>query len=428
MAVLATAIWRVRPSGNNTNGGGYDPGIAGAATDYSRQNAAQATGTNGATTGTTNFADTTANAFTAAMIGNAIYITGTGQTTGFYFVTGFVDVGNVTLDRSPGTGTGATWNLGGGWADFWTNAAIPIFGNVVYILGSGVPNPASYVYDYTMPSYCTPAAGVYFINDSSTPNYKTPPDTTGGMPVIKVPGLAFYNSGWMFAGLWFVELSTQALGALIYGNGINILLGCVLDQAGYDMGLIRGNYSNCFGCEVFSSVVPGAPGSIYAIGGPSGGAVGLSSIMNCNIHDTVGPGCLIVNSCKIISCIISKCRGVGIEIVSVSQNQNILNNTIDGNTGHGILTADFSNASNNLTILNNIISNHTGVGKYGLILTSALAPTNALFACSNEAYIDYNVYYNNTADISSPLTYGIHDTHGGSDPYVAQSTENYTLK
>ena len=51
MAINATAIWRVRPSGNNANGGGYDPGIAGAATDYSQQNAAQASGSAG-TSGT----------------------------------------------------------------------------------------------------------------------------------------------------------------------------------------------------------------------------------------------------------------------------------------------------------------------------------------------------------------------------------------
>lgn len=80
MTVNSTAVWRVRPSGSNTNGGGYDAGISGAATDYSQQNAAQASGTHGVTTGSTTFTDATANAFTSAMIGNALYITGTGPT------------------------------------------------------------------------------------------------------------------------------------------------------------------------------------------------------------------------------------------------------------------------------------------------------------------------------------------------------------
>src|ERR1700680_1745544 len=198
MAITATAAWRVRPSGVNTNGGGYDAGIAGAATDYSQQNAAQASGTNGATVGTTDFADVTAAAFTSAMIGNAIYITGAGQTTGFYFVVAFVSAAHVTLDRSPGTGTSATWHLGGGWADWWTNTTANIVpGNIVYILGSGTPNPASYTYDYVSPASFVPVSGnataglITFANDPGTPGYKAPPDTTGGMPVIQTPTRVF---------------------------------------------------------------------------------------------------------------------------------------------------------------------------------------------------------------------------------------------
>jgi hypothetical protein len=41
-------------------------------------------------------------------------------------------------------------------------------------------------------------------------------------------------------------------------------------------------------------------------------------------------------------------------------------------------------------------------------------------------FFDYNTYYNNTADITG-LAYGPHDTHGGANPYVAESSENYTL-
>jgi hypothetical protein len=48
--------------------------------------------------------------------------------------------------------------------------------------------------------------------------------------------------------------------------------------------------------------------------------------------------------------------------------------------------------------------------------------------------IDYNTYWNNTTDLSG-LSYGPHDTSSSgnapnylaSSPYVASSTENYTL-
>ena len=147
MAVNATAIWRVRPSGSNTNGGGYDSGIAGAATDYSTQNSAQASGTHGAGSGTTTFTDSTAAAFTSAMVGNAIKIAGQG----FYFVTAFTNASNVVVDRTLGTFSSASWSLGGGWADYFTNttsAGPLVAGNWCLILGSGIPDPSSYTFDY----------------------------------------------------------------------------------------------------------------------------------------------------------------------------------------------------------------------------------------------------------------------------------------
>src|SRR5271170_2466310 len=100
MAVNATAIWRVRPSGSNTNGGGYDPGISGAATAYSKQNTAQATGTLGTSTASTTFTDA-GGAFTSAMVGNALWIaSGAGFTVGAYFITAFGSSTSVTLDRA----------------------------------------------------------------------------------------------------------------------------------------------------------------------------------------------------------------------------------------------------------------------------------------------------------------------------------------
>ena len=71
MAVNATAVWRVRPSGSNTNGGGFDCAISPAATGTAGSWATSA--------GTTTFTDTTAAAFTSGMVGSAINILGLGQ-------------------------------------------------------------------------------------------------------------------------------------------------------------------------------------------------------------------------------------------------------------------------------------------------------------------------------------------------------------
>ena len=447
MAVNATAVWRVRPSGSNTNGGGYDPGIGGAATDYSRQNAAQASGTLGATSGagSTTFTDATAAAFTSVMIGNCIQITaGTNFQTGFYFVTAFTNANSVVLDRTPtsgGAGSAGVWKLGGGWADFWTNTTSSgplVPGNIVYILGSGMPNPAAYAYDYDASATSfTPATGdavsgnITYANDPATPGYKAPPDTTGGMPTIKVRGLLFYNSTGVvnnlgFKGLYFIGgSSTNASFGILsvaqpsYGWIAN---GCVLDQFAFDIGFTNLSLGlqnlDVTGCEIFSSVAPGSPGTNYAIYHGVG-----NTVTGNNIHDTVGFGVLASHGMSISNNIIAKCRQDGVTLVAASQYSSVTvhNNTIDGNLGSGITLADQATVAY-ASIFNNIISNHVTGGTSGI---AALAGSTA----ANDqvkGFVDYNVFYNNTTDVSS-ISYGPHDTHGGSNPYVAQSTENYTL-
>lgn len=426
MAVGATAVWRVRPSGSNTNGGGYDSGLAGAATDYSQRDTPIANGTNGVTTGTTNFADTTANAFTSAMVGNAIYITGTGQTTGFYFVTAFVDVGNVTLDRSPGTGTGATWNLGGGWADFWTNCGASgplVILNTVYILGSGTPNPASYTYDYTISNTKTLISGdatngsLTFANDPATPGYKAPPDTTGGMPTVLLNNAGANISGGNYVnwnGIWFVTGASN-LGGMFTSNPF-YAFGSVWDQNAKDSIMFYATEKILKGCEWFSSTT----GSIGTYGFMFSGT---TIAYDCNFHDLTIPFSYLA-PLELYNCIIAKNKKStnGNSAIMINGGQvRLYNCTIDGNEGHAIsISAPALITTNGSRIINCIISNHTDVGAYGIIVVTG---SNSV----GYAAIDYNVFYNNTANLSG-IKPGAHDTTGISDPYVAQSTENYTLK
>lgn len=425
MAVNATAIWRVRPSGSNTNGGGYDPGIGGAATDYSQQNAAQASGSNATcATGTSTFIDATANAFTSAMIGNAIWIaSGTNFTVGAYFVTAFTSASTVTLDRSPVGGTNGSvgvWALGGGWADPFTNFTTSgpvVAGNIAYILGSGTPNPASYVYDYTATTFFTPQSGnttagyINWANDPNTPGYKAPPDTTGGMPTIKTAGLWVNGSSTTyigFSGIWFVASATTFTNLMGHITGLK-LVGCVYDQFGFDVGLTINDVADTafIGCEVFSSS-GGSGGSAYAIDSSFGVCDG------CNIHDTVGNGLRSADVQTMMNCIVAKCSGVGITFFGRGF---VINCTVDGNTGHGIELLN-TNSMYGGAILNNIISNHTTAAKVGLKADSAV-PALMLYA-------DYNVYYNNTSNYSG-VNAGPHDTALGVTPYVGSGTENYTL-
>lgn len=450
MAVNATAVWRVRPSGSNTNGGGYDAGISGAATDYSKQNSAQATGTNGAAAqNSTTFTDSTANAFTSAMVGNAIWIaSGTNFVVGAYFVTAFTSASTVTLDRAPataGAGSAGHWALGGGWADFWTNTDTSgnfgsnggtwiVPGNQIYILGTGIPNPSSYSYDYTIANYFTPPSGtnsagnIAFLGDPATPSY-----STGGKPCISCNGIMMFNNLFAIVGeLWLVANGTNINtdGALQIGgtNRPSLLRNLVFDQNGYDLGLTgpSGGYNAnqmVVGCEIFSSQALRGTNAQYAYISAQG------AFINNNVHDCIGPGLYFhgtgggPTAPAVLNNIVAKNGGDGITFVYDTNpyynSGPIANNTVDGNAGNGIILDQIG-----ITIgcFNNVISNHTGGGKAGLSISAGTAAANDLI----KMFVDYNTFYNNAANYSA-ISAGPHDTALGTSPYVASSTENYTL-
>lgn len=437
MAINSTAIWRIRPSGSNTNGGAYDPGISGAATDYSQFNAAQASGTAGTATGTTTFTDVVANAFTSAMIGNALHIAGTGLTTGWYFCTGFTSSSAITIDRSPGTGTTGAWFLGGGLADLTvfesTGPMVP--GNIVYLLGSGVPNPASYVYDYNAPATVSSPSGnttagyIYLIGDPNTPS--------GGVPCIKT-GSCWFNGGGSIKLVNLYIVASSSTFPYVFGNGSGkfvTIINCVYDQFGFDVGLSGSTgggitESTIVNTEIFSSVAKRTSNTNQAIqlfnSGTSGGGSGVYS---CNIHDCIGPAINLAatNGAALLGNIIAKNGGYGILVNSIPPT--IAGNTIDANIGNGVEVATQAELSQ-MVMYNNTISNHTTASTFGLKLDAGTAAANSLV----QSFVDYNTYYGNTSDLSA-IGYGAHDTSNSgaapklisSSPYVAQSTENYAL-
>lgn len=437
MAVNPTAVWRIRPSGSDTNGGGYDAAISGAGTDYSQQNSAQASGTH--LTGTTStVTDATAANFTSAMVGNAMFITGGGSTAGFYFITAFTSSSVVTLDRSPGAAvTNATFHVGGGWATIGgnTTGAPLVGGNKVYILGSGIPNPASYVYDYTQAGF-NGASGsattgiILFAADTATPSYGS-----GGYPTIKLSNGYLFNACTCISlqGLWFVATSSLNNGPMS-ACASSSADKCVLDQFGFAQ-TWTGNTSTTLSLrrlEIFNSTGSGTPSASYAVSlyGDDG------TMQGCNIHDALTNGVDVGNSCAIVGNIFSNLKGsaAAINLGSIAGSvfmQTVLNNTIDNGLGSGIVVNNGGNVPV-VSIHNNIISNMTASGKFGLQLTSQTAAVNN--ALNLGGFIDNNTYYGNTTDTSG-IGYGGNDTSNSgtapntiaSSPYVASSTENYTL-
>lgn len=111
-----SVTFEVRTTGNDSNGGCFDPSVTSPGIDYTQQDTPQITYSD-LVLATTTTMTSAANPFTANHVGSCIHITGgTGFTTGWYEITAVNGVTNVaTVDRVAGTAssTGGTGLLGG---------------------------------------------------------------------------------------------------------------------------------------------------------------------------------------------------------------------------------------------------------------------------------------------------------------------------
>lgn len=143
MALSAAVVLEVRNGGSDTNGGGFKTGASG--TDWSLQNPAQYTQTDGAANGTTAFSSA-GSTFGTDVIGNLIYIVGGSAplTGAWYEITARPSTTSLTLDRSPATSTGCTFRIGGALASPGIAASIAtVAGMKVFIKYNATPFSAT---------------------------------------------------------------------------------------------------------------------------------------------------------------------------------------------------------------------------------------------------------------------------------------------
>ncbi len=426
MAINASAVFRVRTDGVDTNGAAYDSAISGAGTDYSDQAAAQLTVTDGATSGAASTTLTSATGgFTTAMIGNAVRIaSGTNFTTGYYFITARTDTNTVTLDRSPtpsGAGSSGAVKVGGAALTIKkvcdnanaTNEKC-VAGNTVMIRGAGTDTPGSD--DYTFTGYFTPVAGSAAAGRTTLKGYN-------GRPRIKCDGLTYYGCSYnKFEGL-YQTISSNSNGGYGVINGSNLVIyNCVIDTA---------NQTATIGCVVdgdvlFSEVKGGrSAASTGGYGLQLGNGNGFHSIaIGCYIHDVGDHGIYCASGAmpEIHECIVYTAWGNSIHLVTGTAGYRgaLSFNTLDNGKGHGIYFAD-TLAFGSTVVVNNIISNHAQASKYGINVAVGSTALNDRLkdAC------DYNVFYGNTANYNA-LSAGSHDTTGTNPTYVGASSGDFT--
>jgi hypothetical protein len=410
MAINATAVWRVRAGGAASNGGGYDASISGAGTDYTDQDAAQASWTNLATTGVTATVTSASATFTSAMVGNCIRIaSGTNFTAGYYFVVAFTNSTTVVLDRAPTTGAGVSGvgalggafpnlnQLANGGAGAQPTITTPLApGHTIYARGAGTQNPS--VVDYAQDSYLQFPAG----------------DTTSGLiRLIGYNGRPMFTSDYPDMVLYLVEFWTVANikitatgdggNPFIFGaNGVS-LNSCVFDEAGFDSPAIVG-CANAVGCWFMNT---------------GGTSTGSQSAITVHDHNALCMGNLFdgwrgvsievgdAKEATLVNNIVANCHVTGSGAILVSNTTTyrrlrILGNTICNAAADGIKFAA-SAGIHGTAILNNIIANCGGYGINCSVNSAAL--NNRLF----EVAPDYNCLYSNGTAAYNNMSAGPHD-------------------
>lgn len=407
--------WRVRVSGNELNGGGFDPTITNAGTDYTDQDSPQLSSTTGTcTVGSTTWTDTSVT-FTAAMIGNVIRISaktgGDATALDYFVVTAYTDANNVTLDRSPcavANITASTWRLGGAHASLVNYAtsttglttpalATPLLpGNRIYMQGSGTLDPASNDYNYSAGKWVFPSGT----------------KTVGGGGAITLIG---YNGrpriahcGSLITAHWDVKHVSFYRSAGTYLTPVcdggsyvvwNTMTDCIFDQGGFASTEWYAQYGGFLYNEV-RNTGGGAVSTTQVIASqhPS------NAIIGNYIHNVRGPAiavryasqlCTTAATIAYNTIVNNLSDGIQVEPAATAYYFAIFNNTIDANGGHGIKIG--ASAISQTTIFNNIISNHVGASKYAISFTDSYVTNRRL----QRNVFDANCYYGNTTNFNT---------------------------
>lgn len=343
--------------------------------------------------------------FTPVMIGNLIRLaSATGSPVAdsagsrYLAITTYTDASNVVVDKQSGTYTAGVAKVGGSFATFLNLCTgstglgtilltSPLLaGNTIKIWGAGSEDPTAVDFDLS--------AGYYSAFPNGTTSSRIHFLGINGRPRIDSRGLVFYlNTYAFFKDIYYVQtVGTYTTWGFNSSSTSNIER-CVLDQNGFDAVLFHGTSFNC----KFINRGSRAAGTQYAYA-PS---TAYGQVIMGNIFDNIRGGAVsATGGCMyLLNNIITRCRGTTISSVYLAENYTlkgsfIIGNTIDRGEGDGIKISHANDVSNDV-IRNNIISNHLGSGKYGINISIGTTAANDSAIAGK---IDYNNFYNNTAD------------------------------
>lgn len=403
MALSANTVVEVRTAGDDTNGGTFVTGATG--TDFSQQDAKNTVGSNISTVdvvavGTAVLTSATA-AFTAAIVGNGIYLQGgTGAlAAGWYQVTIFTNATTVTVDRSVAAGTGITMNVGGALASPGMAAGIGVPSGGIFYIKAG-----TYLITSATPNIsggCYAPIGTITI----THGYQTVRGDFGTAPLLQASGIATF----VLVDVGGADSSTANIdvdgAGLVSSRGIRqrgfafkckasnctnsgfvqdancffarcVATGCSTTGAGF----LNGSFTNCVAHDNTVpgfSMTAGGLSAIRCIADTNTGATtdgwsltGDSNLVNCVAYNNGRDGFRATDeACNFTNCIAESNVAVGINLSGAVDSTLLTNNATFGNptgislgTGKGVISLNnvvgtstfFVDAPNQDFALNNV--------------------------------------------------------------------------
>ncbi len=406
MALPSDLQWETRALvGSVNNGGGFSVSIAGGTgVDYSQQASPQLTHADGTCSSTTTFTSA-AGGFTAQMQGNVINIV----TVGSFMIAGFTNSTTITLDRSAGTISGKTYNVGGCKTLVTDLSDIPsVSGNKAWFLADG---------NYTAP-FTNAVAGTDLLPMVYEGYSAVRGD--GGKATVKVTGAVvscpayttFKNFVWNGNGSGSTNVTVSnanvTLDNVFITNAANTLLS------------VTGDYFTMRRCEV--GVISG-----------SVDMVDFTGVKSCVIEDTLfngnpsytGIGIFGSGVIRFERCVITGALFEGVYIdTGFSGRVDFLSCDIFNNGRDGIRDYSTVNDIYAFTAKNCIFGKNLGYD-----MSYQNTDQSAVFGSAEWARIalNYNYFYTTGTGRYFHLPAGANDFALTGDPFVNSGSLNFTL-
>tara|TARA_R110000868_G_scaffold72068_1_gene210263 strand:- start:214 stop:1557 length:1344 start_codon:yes stop_codon:yes gene_type:complete len=402
LALSASTILEVRSTGSDTNSFGFVTGASG--TDWSQQDAAQYSVTDGVTAGTTTITSASAN-FGTDVVGNLIYVQGGTApiTAGWYQITVRTNSTTITVDRSTGltAGTGATLKIGG--------AAATIAPALALMTVSGMQMYVKATATYSIATALTFPAGMnYGISPNRMSGYTT---TRGdnGRAVIKttaaVAGIVVGTVAGCLIENFELDGNSTGTTGLSYGGAQIGTVSNVWAHHWTAEGIINtfGNLTFSF-CEVSNCA---GTTSSFVIG------TGIASVVGCYSHDNTKTGFSSL-SAPFICCVSANNTGATSDGFLSTSGAMIYGCVAYNNGRAGI---NYNIGSVGMCIGNILVSNTT----YG-INTNYSATVTPIMQNMN-----FNAFYNNTSGARNRLGVGVNDVTLTGVPFTNAAGGDYSL-